>query len=245
MFCQPKGVKYSFIKDHRNSYKIQELCRFLNVSACGYYKWVAQEKSNKELAREELLADIQKIYQASQCRYGAPKIHAELKALGKNYNIKTVQDVMQKNGIQAKLRRRFKTKKQQTDSRIIAPNILDQNFTTDQPNKVWVTDITYIKTKEGWLYLAAIIDLYSRMVVGWSMSSSMDKQLIIDALFMAVNKRKPAKDLLFHSDQGSQYTSKNYQFLLNRENIISSMSHKGCCYDNSPTEKLTQKRATY
>lgn len=152
---------------------------------------------------------------------------------------------MQKNGIQAKLRRRFKTKKQQTDSRIIAPNILDQNFTTDQPNKVWVTDITYIKTKEGWLYLAAMIDLYSRMVVGWSMSSSMDKQLIIDALFMAVNKRKPAKDLLFHSDQGSQYTSKNYQFLLNRENIISSMSHKGCCYDNSPTEKLTQKRATY
>ncbi|MBR9983361.1 MAG: transposase [Wolbachia endosymbiont of Homalodisca vitripennis] len=96
---------------------------------------MAQEKSNKELAREELLADIQKIYQASQFRYGAPKIHAELKALGKNYNIKTVQDIMQKNGIQAKLRRRFKTKKQQTDSRIIAPNILDQNFTTDQPNK--------------------------------------------------------------------------------------------------------------
>ncbi len=186
----------------------------MNVSACSYYKWVAKEKSNKALAREELLADIQKIHQASQSRYGAPKIHAELKALGKNHNIKTVQSVMQKNGIQAQLRQRFKNKKQQTDNRVITPNILDQNFTTDQPNKVWVTDITYITTNEGWLYLAAIIDLYSRMVVGWSMSHTMANQLVVDALLMAVNKRKPAKDLLLHSDQGAQYTSKNYQYLL-------------------------------
>lgn len=143
-----------------------------------------------------------------------------------------------KNGIQARLRRRFKSKKQQTDNRVITPNILDQNFTTSQPNKVWVTDITYIKTKDGWLYLAAIIDLYSRMVVGWSMSSTIAKRLVIDALLMAVDKRKPSKNLLFHSDQGSQYTSKNYQFLLNTKNIISSMSHKGCCYDNSVVESF-------
>lgn len=210
----------------------------MNVSACGYYKWISKEKSNKEQAREKLLADIQKIYQASNCRYGAPKIHAELKALGKNYNIKTVQDVMQKNGIQAKLRRRFKNKRQQTDNRVIAPNILDQNFTIDQPNKVWVTDITYIRTKEGWLYLAAIIDLYSRMVVGWSMSNTMTTKLVVNSLLMAVNGRKFAKNLLLHSDRGSQYTSQNYQFLLNTKNIISSMSHKGCCYDNSVAESF-------
>lgn len=103
---------------------------------------------------------------------------------------------------------------------------------------MWVTDITYIKTKEGWLYLAAIIDLYSRMVVGWSMSNAMDKQLVINALLMAVDRRKPAKGLIFHSDQGSQYTSKNYQFLLNIKNIIPSMNHKGCCYDNSVSESF-------
>lgn len=210
----------------------------MKVSASGYYKWTSKKKSSKESTREQFLADIQKIYQPSNCRYGAPKIHAELKALGKNCNIKTVQDVMQKNGIQARLRRRFKSKKQQTDNRVITPNILDQNFTTSQPNKVWVTDITYIKTKYGWLYLAAIIDLYSRMVVGWSMSSTITKRLVIDALLMAVDKRKPAKDLLFHSDQGSQYTSKNYQFLLNTKSIISSMSHKGCCYDNAVSESF-------
>lgn len=144
---------------------------------------------------------------------------------------------MRENGIQAALRRRFKTKKQ-PNNMVIAPNILDQNFTTDQPNKVWVTDITYIRTKEGWLYLAAIIDLYSRMVVGWSMSHTMTKQLIIDSLLMAVNKRKPAKNLLLHSDQGSQYTSKNYQYLLGIKNVISSMSHKGYCYDNSVAESF-------
>lgn len=215
-----------------------ELCRVLNVSTSGYYNWIDKKKSNKEAAREELLADIQKIYQASKCRYGAPKIHAELKALGKNYNIKTVQDMMQKNGIQAKLRRRFKSKKQQTDSRIIATNLLEQNFTIDCPNKVWVSDITYIRTKEGWLYLAAIIDLYSRMVVGWSMSNTMTTKLVVDSLLMAVNRRKFGENLLFHSDQGSQYTSKNYQFLLNTKNIISSMSHKGCCYDNSVVESF-------
>ncbi len=212
---------------------MQELCRVLNVSASGYYKWTTRKISSRESANKELLADIQKIYQASKCRYGAPKIHAELKASGKSCNLKTVQSIMQKNGIWAILRRKFKVKKQQTDSRVVAPNILDQNFIVDQPNKVWVTDITYIKTKEGWLYLAAIIDLYSRMIVGWSMSSSINKQLVIDSLLMAVNKRKPAENLLLHSDQGSQYTSQGYQYLLSTKNIVPSMSHKGCCYDNS------------
>ncbi len=171
----------------------------MNVSASSYYKWTARKISNRELANKELLADIQKIYQASKCRYGAPKIHAELRALDKSCNLKTVQSIMQKNGIKAILRRKFKTKKQQTDNRVIVPNILDQNFIVDQPNKIWVTDITYIKTKEGWIYLAAVIDLYSRMVVGWSMSSSMNKQFVIDSVVMAVNKRKPAKNLLLHS----------------------------------------------
>nr|WP_241654214.1 IS3 family transposase [Wolbachia endosymbiont of Laodelphax striatellus] len=238
MFCKPKRVKYSFIKEHENCYKIRELCRFLNVSACGYYKWITKEKNNKKSIREELIQDIQKVYRSSQCRYGAPKIHAELKALGKNYNIKTVQNIMQKNGIQAKLRRKFKSKKPQIDNRVITPNILNQNFIADQPNKIWVTDITYIKTNEGWLYLAAIIDLYSRMVIGWSMSNAVNRQLVIDALFMAIGRRKSPKNLLFHSDQGSQYTSKNYQFLLSTKNITSSMSHKGCCYDNAVSESF-------
>lgn len=217
---------------------MQELCRVLNISASGYYKWTTRKISGRESANKELLADIQKIYQASKRRYGAPKIHAELKVWGKSYNLKTVQSVMQKNGIRAILRRKFKTKKQQTDNRAIVPNILDQNFIVDQPNKVWVTDITYIKTKEGWLYLAAIIDLYSRMVVGWSMSSLINKQLVMDSLLMAINRRKPAKNLLLHSDQGSQYTSQGYQYLLAIKNIVPSMSHKGCCYDNSVAESF-------
>uniref|UniRef100_UPI0038B5681B IS3 family transposase n=1 Tax=Wolbachia pipientis TaxID=955 RepID=UPI0038B5681B len=238
MFCKSKRVKYLFIKEHSNCYKVQELCRISGVSASGYYKWLAKKISNRELAKKDLLADIQKIHQVSKYRYGAPKIHAELKALGKNYNIKTVQNVMKENGIKAILKRKFKTKKRQTDNRVIVSNILDQNFITDQPNKVWVTDITYIRTKKGWLYLAVVIDLYSRMVVGWSMSSSINKQLVIDSLLMAVYKRNHPKNLLLHSDQGSQYTSKNYQNLLAIKNIVPSMSNKGCCYDNSVVESF-------
>ncbi len=196
---------------------MQELCRVLNVSASGYYKWTTRKVSSRELANKSRYSK-----KASKCRYGAPKIHAELKALGKSCNLKTVQSIMQKNSIQAILRRKFKIKKQQTDSRVVASNILDQNFIVDQPNKVWVTDITYIKTKEGWLYLAIIIDLYSRMVVGWSMSSSINKQLVMDSLLMAINRCKPAKNLLLHSDQGSQYTSQGYQYLLAIKNIDES-----------------------
>jgi len=195
--------------------------------------------SPRAQASEQLLYEIRAIHKAGRGTYGSPKIHQVLKQQGKSCSRKRVARLMRMNGIVAKRQRCFKRTTQRHAKRPVAANHLSQQFTTTKPNQVWLADITYIRTQEGWLYLAAVIDLYSRQVIGWSMSKRMTDGLTLTALRMAVCKRLPASSkLMHHSDRGSQYTSKNYQQLLIGYGIQVSMSGAGNCYDNAPMESF-------
>jgi len=214
------------------------MCQVLEVSESGYYAWIKREPSERERVDKELGEQIEDAYQKNRQVYGSPRIHAELKEQGVHCARKRVARLMRELGINAKSKRR---KVKTTDSRHdnpVAPNLLDRNFSADAPNTKWVSDITGIETEEGWLYLAAIVDISSRFVVGWAMGKERDEQLITSAAEMALTKRHPADGLLHHSDRGSQYTSEGYQTLLKQHGIEISMSRKGDCYDNALMESF-------
>jgi len=181
---------------------------------------------------------IEGIYKASRGTYGSPRIFAELKGLGFKCSKRRVERLMNKNGIRAKTRRKFRVTTDSKHSHPVAPNLLERNFSPDRPNATWAGDITYVWTKEGWLFLAVIIDLFSRQVVGWSMDERITRGLTLNALKMALNRRKPEAGLLHHSDRGSQYACADYQRLLRAHKIICSMSRKGNCWDNAPVESF-------
>jgi putative transposase len=185
-----------------------------------------------------LLVHIKSIFIEFKHRYGAPRIHSELKDRDIRCGVNRVARIMRNNSLVAKSRRKFKATTNSKHNYPVHPNILEQNFICDKPNEVWTTDITYIWTTEGWLYLAVVLDLYSRKIVGWSMDKRMTRELVIDALTMAYWKRKPESGLILHSDRGSQYASNDYQKLLNSYGMICSMSKKGDCYDNAVTESF-------
>jgi transposase InsO family protein len=214
------------------------MCRILEVSRSGFYAWCKRPKSKRHLENEKLLQDIIRVFQQSKEIYGARKItnklHLENIQCGKN----RVARLMRQNNLRSKIKRKFKATTNSRHNYPVADNLLNQNFNAEHPNQVWVGDITYISTKEGWLYLAAILDLYSRQIVGWAMDSTMTKQLVIDALKQAVGRRKPPKGIIFHSDRGSQYASHRFQKLLKKKHFISSMSGKGNCYDNACMESF-------
>ncbi len=215
------------------------LCECLGLSTSGYYSWRRRRPSRREQANRELLDEIRAIHQAGRGTYGSPKIHQLLQRRGRRCSRKRVARLMRLNGIVAKRQGCFKRTTQRNAKRPIAANHLAQQFTATQPNQVWLADITYIRTREGWLYLAAVMDLYSRQVIGWSMSKRMTDELTVTALHMAIRKRLPsAGKLLHHSDRGSQYASKNYQQLLTRYGVQVSMSGTGNCYDNAPMESF-------
>jgi putative transposase len=222
---------------------VKVMCHCLGLSSSGYYSWRGRPQSHRAQANEELLDEIRAIHQAGRGTYGSPKVHQILRKRGKHCSRKRVARIMRLNGIVAKRQRIFKRTTRQHASRPVAANHLSQQFTTTQPNQVWLADITYIRTKEGWLYLAAVIDLFSRQIIGWSMSKRMMDDLTLTALQMAVRKRlrsslDPASKLMHHSDRGSQYTSKDYQRLLTQYGIQVSMSSTGNCYDNAPMESF-------
>lgn len=210
----------------------------MQVSKSGYYRWLSHSPSKRTLANEHLAAEIQKIHKISHQTYGSPRIQQELKAKGLPYGKNRIARLMKQYGIQAKGKRKFKVTTDSNHSLPIAENKLNQDFHAQELNQKWTTDITYIWTDEGWLYLAVVIDLFSRKVVGWSMRSSLNRALVIDALVMAIKARHPPKGLLHHSDRGSQYASQEYRQLLNQTGMIASMSRKGNCYDNAPTESF-------
>ena len=215
------------------------MCQVLGVSPSGYYDWFDRPVSTTQKRRERLENRIRESHAAVKRRYGSPRIHAELLAQGESCSVNTVARIMKEAGIQAASHRKFRV--QTTDSRHgfpVAENRLNQTFEAAKPNKVWVSDITYISTSEGFLYLAALEDLYSRMVVGWSMSTNMESRLVVDALEMAIRRRLPEADLLLHSDRGSQYASEHYQSVLSKHEIKCSMSRVGNCYDNAPMESF-------
>jgi transposase InsO family protein len=228
-------VKYQFIADYREEFEIRVMCRVLAVSRSGYYAWRKRPTSSRKMADQELKQQIKVIHQQSRQTYGSPRIQAELVENGVTCGAKRVARLMRDEELWAKQSRKFRVST--TDSAHscpIAPNRLDQDFSASQPNEKWLTDITYIPTAEGWLYLAVVLDLYSRRIVGWAMSDSLERQLVMAALQMALDTRQPPPGLLHHSDRGSQYASHDYQTLLTQYHMQVSMSRKGNCYDNAP-----------
>ena len=231
-------MKFGFIQTEKALYPVRVLCRTLLVSAAGFYAWCRRGQSLRAQHDAALKVEIRAAHAASGKRYGSPRIHAELQADGHRVGRKRVARLMREDGIEGQRKRRFRVTTDSRHSHPIAANQLQRNFTTSAPNKVWVTDITYIWTREGWLYLAAILDLYSRRVVGWSMDSCIDRGLALDALGMALKTRCPEPGLLHHSDRGVQYASAEYQSQLRTHGMICSMSRKGDCWDNAVAESF-------
>lgn len=231
-------MRYVFIRAEKANYPVTVLCRVLQVSRPGFYAWFKRPESKRASTSRVLRARIRAVHEKSRGTYGSPRVHAALVSEGRRVGRARVAKLMRCEGLRARRRRRFvKT----TDSRHdlpVAGNVLDRNFTATEPNRVWTTDITFIWTTEGWLYLAVIIDLFSRLVVGWSMSERIDRQLVLTALGMAKARRWPAAGLLHHSDRGSQYASEDYRKALEAGLMICSMSRKGNCWDNAVAESF-------
>src|SRR3954451_21869838 len=214
------------------------MCEALEVSASGYYAWAARPDSPAEQRRLELVGAIKEVHAAVKGRYGSPRMTPELKARGHDCSENTVAKLMRAHGIKAKAPRRFVRTTDSSHRLPVAENLLARDFDPSGPNESWSADITYIPTREGWLYLAVVEDLFSRMIVGWSMAETMESRLVVDALEMAIARRCPGTGLLAHSDRGSQYASDHYQRALAAEGIVCSMSGVGQCWDNAPVESF-------
>jgi len=232
-------MRYAFVARHAPTYPVRVLCRALGVGAAGYYAWVRRPPAAATQRRDTLADAIRAIHAEVKGRYGSRRMHAELVARGRPCAVNTVARVMKALGIRAISHRKFRVRTTDSNHEFpVAANVLDRAFTATKPNEVWLSDITFIPTREGWLYLAAVEDLYSRRVVGWSMGTTLESRLAVDALHMAVAQRFPDAGLLAHSDRGSQYASEHYQRALAGHGITCSMSRVGNCYDNAPMESF-------
>lgn len=214
------------------------MCQVLGVSKSGYYEWLKRPVSNQKKAKAKLVAKIRRIHLQSRGIYGSPKITKVLDSEGIKVSQKTVSKIMKENNIKSKTVKKYKATTNSNHQLPVSPNLLNQNFRVDAPGKVWVADITDIWTSQGWLYLATVMDLYSRRILGWAMDKRMTKELVISALQRAIDRQPPKEGLIHHSDRGTQYCSKAYRTLLHKHGIISSMSRKGNCYDNACIESF-------
>jgi putative transposase len=230
-------MKYCFIHDHRSAFRVKKMCRIFNISRSGYYGWKRRQRSVREKENEKLVYHIREAYALGRKAYGSPRITKELKTQGIACGKNRIARLMRINGIRAKMKRRYKVTTHSRHTRPVVPNLLTGR-TIDAPDTAWVSDITYIRTYEGWLYLAVVLDIFSRSVVGWSMSERLTDDLTVNALMQALLKRNPASDLIFHSDRGSQYASMRFRQILSRYGILQSMSGKGNCYDNAYAESF-------
>jgi putative transposase len=229
---------FRFIADHQEDYPVAWMCDALEVSASGFYAWVNRDDSPTAGSRGALAGVIAAIHAEVRGRYGSPRMTAELKARGPACSENTVAKIMREHGIRAKAPRR-RTRTTDSDHGLpVAENHLARAFDPTEPNRVWSADITYVPTREGWLYLAVVEDLFSRMIVGWSMAGHLESRLVVDALDMAGARRRPNAGLLAHSDRGSQYASDHYQRTLRSAGIACSMSEVGQCWDNAPVESF-------
>ncbi|WP_428840130.1 IS3 family transposase [Bacillus tropicus] len=232
------SVKFKFIHRHRFTYRVEKMCQVLHVSRSGYYKWKHQTKSPKQIQREQITKEIHRIFLESRCLYGSPKVTSILRQKGKQISQKTVARIMKKQGLQSRTVKKYKATTNSKHSYPIQENVLNRQFKVKKPNQVWVADITYVSTKEGWLYVASLMDLYSRKIVGWHADRTMTKELVLKALQQAYFRQKPEGSVLHHSDRGSQYASHDYQKQLEQYGMQCSMSRKGNCYDNACIESF-------
>jgi putative transposase len=232
-------MRFCLIEDQRDIWPVRVICDALSVSPSGFYAWRSRPESARKIANRELLVDIRRVHADHRGRYGAPRIHAELRAEGQIVSRKRIERVMHRHGIRAHAPRRYRICT--TDSKHalpIAANLLDRNFVAEKPDQVWLADITYIPTGEGWLYLAVILDLFTRKLVGWAMREHMRVELTRAALTMAIQRRRPGPGLVHHSDRGSQYAAGDYRKILQAATITQSMSRKGNRWDNAPMESF-------
>ena len=232
-------MRYPYIREHRQEYSVKRMCQLLGVTRSGYYAWQAEKAGVRVLENQVLMEHIRHEYKTSRQTYGSPRIWASLLRRGVVCGRHRVARLMRRAGISPQKRHKWRPVTTQRQPGVIpAPNYLNQDFSANSANTKWVSDFTYIDTAEGWLYLAIVLDLYSRKVVGWAMSEQMNTALVETALHMALQTRQPEATLLHHSDQGSQYTSADYQSSLVAANIQLSMSRVGNCYDNPVAESF-------
>lgn len=231
-------MKYRFMQEQETGFCVGRMSKMLGVSRSGYYRFTKARPSCREQDQERLTMKIEAIYEASRQTYGSPRIHAELKEQGETCSRQRVARIMKQAGIVAKMTKKFKVTTKKNPKAKAAPNLLQQDFTAEQPNRRWVADLTYISTLEGWLYVAVVLDLFSRRIVGLAMGDRMTDDLVLAALEQALIHRNPLPGLLHHSDQGSQYTSHDFQKMLANHQITASMSGKGNCYDNAAMESF-------
>ena len=231
-------MRYQCIARRRTQYPVRMMCRLLSVSRSGYYAWRVRPESERTKTDRELTRVIRRYHGESDGVYGSPKIRDELRDDGYHCGRHKVARLMRKAGLKGCPKRRFKVTTTPDPSHPVADNVLQQDFTAEAPNERWASDITYISTQQGWLYLAVVMDLYSRRIVGWSMSRWISRHLAIDALNMAIDQRLPEGALIHHSDRGSQYTSDDFRDELEKHGIQCSMSARGNCYDNAVVESF-------
>ncbi|HCJ9030918.1 MULTISPECIES: IS3 family transposase [Enterobacteriaceae] len=232
-------LRYAFIRDNSCCWPVRLLCRVLDVHPSGFYAWLQQPHSQRHQADLRLTGQIKQFWLESGCVYGYRKIHLDLRDSGQQCGVNRVWRLMKRVGIKAQVGYRI-PRARKGEASIVSPNRLQRQFNPDAPDERWVTDITYIRTHEGWLYLAVVVDLFSRKIIGWSMQSRMTKDIVLNALLMAVWRRNPEKQVLVHSDQGSQYTSHEWQSFLKSHGLEGSMSRRGNCHDNAVAESFFQ-----
>lgn len=231
-------MKYQFIEQQKQEFPVVVMCQVLGVSESGFYAWRKRPTCRRQREDAHLRTQIRQVFTAHHGRYGSPRLHAELHDQGQRISRKRVARLMREAELRAKGKRRYVVTTRRDTSHPVAPPLLQRDFTATEPNKKWVTDITYIPTMQGWLYLAVILDVYSRAVVGWSMSAHCDEELVAKALFLALARRRPKAGLLHHSDRGCQYTSHAYRQRLEQAGMTMSMSRKGNCWDNAVMESF-------
>jgi putative transposase len=231
-------MRYAFIKEHRQQWTVVLMCKVLEVAVSGFYDWWGRPKSKRSQENEKLTEQILMFHCGSRCTYGSPRIYKDMKGAGHSVSENRVARLMKLKGIRGKAKRKFKTTTTSKHQRPRVENLVKQDFQTSQPNKLWVSDITYIATLEGWLYLAVILDVFSRKVIGWAFSERLTDDLVLTALRMAKQQRSTLNNLIYHSDQGSQYASHDFQASLKQNDITQSMSGKGNCYDNALAESF-------
>lgn len=231
-------MKYAFIKRNQETFTVARMCKMMGVSHSAYYDWLKRPESARSLEDKRLGEKVKKSHEKSRETYGTRRICQDLEEDGELISRTRVGRLMKLQGLESKSKRKFKATTNSKHGRPVAPNLLERKFMVEQPDTVYAGDITYIPTDEGWLYLAVMIDLCSRAVVGWAMSKRITAELANDALMMAIWKRKPAKGLMVHSDRGSQYASALYQKTIKDHNFVCSMSRKGNCWDNAPSESF-------
>lgn len=233
-------MRYAFIKAHAPEHSVRTLCRMLRVHPSGYYAWRTTPESSRMREDRRLLGSIKQAWLESGGVYGYRKVYDDLQELGERCGRHRVARLMRREGLRAQIGYRRRPGRYGGRPAVVAPNHLQRQFDVSEPNRAWVTDITYLRTHEGWLYLAVVLDLFSRQVIGWSMGPRIDRTLVLNALLMAVWRRQPRQQVLLHSDQGSQFSSHDWQDFLCQHNLVCSMSRRGNCYDNAVAESFFQ-----